>query len=206
MEHLLRIGVLVTAAWALLALTALVLGARAWGKVEHFARAVKPPMAGVAYVFGPGMSPTAKESVREHLPTYFVGVGYHLGIFAGLAYLAMLLGGIGFGTFVLRGLQALSLLGCICGAGLLLRRLLSPYLRRLSCPDDYVANLLTTGFAALACAALVSPPLQPVFLAESAVLLLYVPMGKIKHCVFFFMTRYYLGAHFGRRGTFPPQG
>jgi hypothetical protein len=205
MAHLLHVGVLVTAAWALLALTVLVIRARAWGRVEHFARAVRPPMAGVAYVFGLGMSPTAKESAREHLSTYFGGVGYHLGVFAGLAYLLTLLAGMDIGGFLLRALQVLSLLGAVCGLSLLVKRLLSPNLRRLSCPDDYLANLLTTGFAALAFAALVSSPLQPVFLAESALLLLYLPLGKIKHCFFFFTTRYYLGAHFGRRGTFPPR-
>jgi hypothetical protein len=205
MENLLRIGVLVTATWALLALTVLVIRARMFGKGEQFARAAGSPTAGVVYAFGPGMSPTAKESAREHLPTYFGGVGYHLGVFAGLAFLLMLGSGIGYGGTVLRVLQVLTLAGALCGVGLLVKRLLHPHLRGLSCPDDYVANLLTTGFAGFAFAASVFPALQPAFLAESALLLLYLPLGKIKHCFFFLTTRYYLGAHFGRRGTFPPR-
>jgi hypothetical protein len=35
-------------------------------------------------------------------------------------------------------------------------------------------------------------------------LFLYVPLGKIRHCFFFFAARCHMGAHFGRRGTFPP--
>jgi len=205
MMNLLHIGVLLTGAWALLALTALVIRARAYGKLEYFTPAAGNPMAGVAYAFGPGMSPTTKESAREHLPTYFGGVGYHLGIFTSLAYLVLLVAGVGFGGFMLRIVQALTLLGALCGASLLIKRILTPHLRGLSCPDDYVANLLTTGFAGLAFAAAVSPRLQPAFFGEAAVLLLYMPLGKIKHCFFFFTTRYYMGAHFGRRGTFPPR-
>jgi len=205
MVDLLRIVVVVAAAWALLALTALIVRARAWGRVEYFARAAAPPMAGVVYAFGAGMSPTAKESAREHLTTYLAGVAYHIGVFASLAYLVLLVAGVGIGGVVLLVLQLLTLLATICGATLLIRRVADRQLRRLSCPDDYVANLLTTGMVALACVATVSPRLQAPFLGESALLLLYMPLGKIKHCFFFFTTRYYLGAHFGRRGTFPPR-
>jgi hypothetical protein len=205
MDSLLRISVLVTGAWALLALVALVLRARSFGKPEYFARPAGRAMAGVAYAFGPGLSPTAKESTREHLPTYFAGVGYHAGILAGLAYLVLVLAGAALGDHLPRVIQALCLLGSLCGAGLLIKRLLSAHLRGLSCPDDYAANVLTTGFVALACASASSPALTPAFLAEAAILMAYVPLGKIRHCCFFFPTRYYLGAHFGRRGTFPPR-
>jgi len=204
-ESLLRIGVLAAGAWALLAMIALVLQARTFGKPEYFSRPAGRAMAGVAYAFGPGMSPTAKESVREHLPTYFAGVGYHLGILAGLVSLGLALLGVEAGGVTLRVIQALCLLGSLSGAGLLTKRLLTAHLRGLSCPDDYAANALTTLFVALACAAASWPALTPALLAEAAILMLYAPLGKIKHCIFFFPSRYYLGAHFGRRGTFPPR-
>jgi hypothetical protein len=41
-------------------------------------------------------------------------------------------------------------------------------------------------------------------MAAAIVLLLYVPLGKIRHCLFFFATRYHTGIYFGRRGTLPP--
>ena len=40
-------------------------------------------------------------------------------------------------------------------------------------------------------------------LIAAMVLLCYAPLGKIRHCLFFFLSRYHLGRHFGRRGTFP---
>jgi hypothetical protein len=210
MWTLLHIGVLAMAAWALIALTAMILRTRAHGRIEYFAPAAGRAMGGIAYAFGPGMSPTAKESAREHLATWFAGVGYHIGIFAGFAVLASLIAGVlSNGALApgawLRILQVICLVGALCGAGLLIKRAASPQLRRLSCPDDYVANLLTTMFAGLASVAPLSPTLHRIWLAETIVLLLYMPIGKIKHCFFFFTTRYYLGTHFGRRGVFPPK-
>ena len=49
-------------------------------------------------------------------------------------------------------------------------------------------------------------PADGLWLAEAVLLLVYAPLGKIRHCLFFFTTRYQLGAFFGRRGTFPPAG
>ena len=37
-------------------------------------------------------------------------------------------------------------------------------------------------------------------------LLAYAPLGKIRHCLFFFTTRSAFGTFFGRRGTYPPGG
>lgn len=218
------IGVLAAGAWALLALTAQVARARAHGRSEQYAPAAGRPFSGVLYAFGPGMLPWAKESVREHLPSYGAGVGYHLGIFAAGAYLVLLLAGLTAAPFVLRALRFLSLAGALCGVILLIKRTAQPQLRGLSGPDDYVANALATAFTALAFAdATRSASLDPgfpaamaagaaapltalrgTFLGEAVLLLLYIPVGKIRHCFFFFTTRYYLGAHFGRRGTFPP--
>ena len=74
----------------------------------------------------------------------------------------------------------------------------------MSSPDDYVANGLVTLFAALAFAAAISPGTRPVLFVESMVLFLYLPLGKIRHCFFFFTTRAAMAATFGRRGTLPP--
>lgn len=150
------------------------------------------------------MSPSAKESVREHLPTWFAGVGYHLGIFAGLGYVALLLVGVEVEGILLRVLQVPLLAGAFCGTGLLAKRAFTPRLRGLSCPDDFLSNLLATVFVALAFARTISLGVDAVFLAETMLLFFWVPLGKIRHCLFFFTTRYYMGTHFGRRGTFPP--
>ena len=157
------------------------------------------------YAFGAGMSPWAKESVREHLPSYFLGVFYHLGIFAALALLLLQLANIAPADPILALARIATAAGALAGTGLLGKRLLTPELRGLSCPDDYLSNLLATAFSALAFSAALAPALVPVFWAEAALLFFYIPLGKIKHCCFFFSTRFALGAHLGRRGVFPPR-
>ena len=125
-----------------------------------------------------GCRPAAKESAREHLPTWFAGVGYHLGIFAGLGYLALLLVGVEPDGILRRGFQVPLLAGALCGTGLLAKRAFTPRLRGLSCPDDFLSNLLATAFVALACARTISLRLDAVFLAETMLLFLWVPLGK----------------------------
>lgn len=183
----------------------------------------RPPMApaaasarrGVFYAFGAGMAPTAKESTRTHPGVWLLGVAYHLGIFTALGVLAWVLldGGRGRAPAalpenallpsVLPAAGVLLAAGTLGGLGLLARRAGSPMLRGLSHPDDYVANLLTTVFVALAAARVWSPRVEPALLVAAMALSCYVPVGKIRHCVFFFLSRYHLGRHYGRRGTFP---
>jgi hypothetical protein len=204
MAEALRIGVGLCAGWALLALSVQVLRARAYGTRPIYARPAGDPGKAVLYAFGPGMSPTAKESVREHLPAYFAGMGYHLGIFASLAWLALIiLGGAPGGPILTFG-RVLSALGAGCGLILLGRRILDRRLRGLSSPDDYLANALTTALATLVLISTFAPAAQPVLMVAGMALLLYVPVGKIRHCFFFFTTRAAMAAAFGRRGTLPP--
>jgi len=195
----LSLGVLAAASWALLGLHLLRARTRAYGGRPLYAVPAGNPGAGVRYAFTGAMSPGAKESVREHLPSYVAGMAYHAGLFTALALLVATLAEVSLPTFLAwlsRGPLALGLAG---GFVLLLKRLLVPELRGLSHPDDYLANLLGTVFVALA---LVGP--TRLWLLSAILLLVYVPLGKLRHCFFFFGTRAAFGAFFGRRGVFPP--
>ena len=80
----------------------------------------------------------------------------------------------------------------------------SDVLRPLSVPDDYLSNGLATLAVSLAgLSALGLAPAAPP-LAAGFALLLYLPFGKIRHCLFFFPARFAFGTFFGRRGVFPP--
>ena len=204
MASVLQLGVLASGVWALALLGALHRRAKRYGRRVLYAPPAGDSRQGVIYAFGKGMSPAAKESARGHLSTWFAGVGYHLGIFAGLCYVALLLLGIEPEGIFRRGLQILFLAGALCGTGLLLKRTFTARLRRLSSPDDFLSNLLATAFIALAGARTISASVETLFLAETVLLLFWVPLGKIRHCFFFFTTRFHLATHFGRRGTFPP--
>ncbi|MFN8176794.1 MAG: hypothetical protein U0167_02650 [bacterium] len=204
MSGILRIGVLACAVWAVAAWAAQLRGAGAFGRRTSWAAPARPAWRGVAYAFGPGMSPWAKESVRDHLPAYFAGVAYHAGIFAALLLLGASVMGVGLGGAWRAGVGFLAALGAAAGTVLLVRRARSPLLRAISSPDDYVSNLLTTAVLALAFARTLVPAAEGALFAGGMLLLLWAPVGKIRHCLFFFVTRASSGAFFGRRGVFPP--
>jgi hypothetical protein len=204
MSDPLRTGVLLCAAWAALALGAQLLRTRAFGRRRWISSEAAPPWRGVAYGFGPGMLPAAKESARQHPAVYLTGVAYHAGVFAAFALLALSVAGLAPGGPVLPALRALGLMGAAAGAGLLVRRARSAPLRAISSPDDYLANALTSLFAALAAAGGLGPAAEAGFAGAAMALLLYVPVGKIRHCAFFFVTRYHSGYFLGRRGVLPP--
>ncbi|GLH73334.1 hypothetical protein GETHLI_18360 [Geothrix limicola] len=201
MSVVLTLGVLASATWAVAGLVLLRAEARAYGSRALHAAPAGDPAAGVRYAFTGAMSPGAKESVREHLPSYFAGLAYHGGIFTALGLLLLALCDVALPGRILMGARILLGLGVLGGLGLLLKRLLKPELRRLSHPDDVVSNLLATAFVALALTGPVTA-----WMLSAMLLLIYVPLGKIRHCLFFFVARRHLGAFFGRRGVFPPGG
>lgn len=186
--------VLIAGCWCAVLLAAQLVRARSYGRKRAFAPASGDPAAGVRYAFTGAMLPWAKESVRMNPGSYLAGIVYHAGVFA--AFLLLFLPG--------RALAVLALAGAFAGAALLAKRVLKPHLRGLSNADDFIANGLATGFAALAGASSFLPAAAQALPWWSAALLFYIPLGKIRHCVFFFLSRYHLGAFFGRRGTFPP--
>lgn len=203
MDQPLHLAVLAAAAWAAGALAFTWLRAHSFGRRVLLAPPAGDPAAGVRYAFTAAMLPQAKESVRMHLPSYAAGVVFHLGTFAAFGLLTMTLAGIGLPA-ALRWVAAIPpLLGAAGGLALLVKRVATPYLRGLSSPDDYASNLLTTSFAALSGAASLHPPLVSAWLVAAVLLLVYLPVGKIRHCVFFFSSRAFMGAFFGYRGTFP---
>jgi len=198
---LLSIGVVAAGVWAAGGLLFLRARVRAFGSRQPFAAAAGDPAAGIRYAFTGAMSPGAKESVREHLPSYGLGLAFHGGIFTAFALLTLSLAGFELPRWLWLGSRVLLGLGVMGGLGLLLKRLLRAELRGLSRPDDFVSNLLATGFVALA---IVAP--GRAWWVSAILLLLYTPLGKIRHCLFFFMARSHFGAFFGRRGVFPPEG
>jgi hypothetical protein len=202
----LRSAVLLAAAWAVLALTVTYRRAKAFGRRKSFSKPAGDPAAGVRYAFFQGMAPGAKESVMLNLPSYAAGMAFHAGLLAAFALLAVTVAGGALPGPARIPAGALALAGAAGGLALLVKRAARPHLRGISCPDDFLSNLLATLFVLLACGQLLAPALARPWLLESALLLLYVPLGKIRHCLFFFPTRTHFGAFFGRRGTLPPGG
>jgi len=160
---------------------------------------------GIFYALGPGLLPWAKESASRHLGVYLTGIAYHTGIGAGFAFLGISLLGFDFGHLGRLLFQVFLGGGLISGLGLLLRRIIQKSLRFISCGDDYGANLVVDLFLALALGHLFGWISEILFFVSSIVLLIYLPWGKIRHCLFFFVSRVFFGRFFGRRGVLPRQ-
>ena len=151
------------------------------------------------------MMPWAKESARQHLLTYFTGIIYHLGIACGFVVLVAATLSWQFTDTLKVTLLILTLLGAVAGIGLLVKRAVTSSLRAISTPDDVISNGLVTIFLIAAATTLWVPMATYAFLIITILLLVYIPLGKIRHCFLFFCSRITFGRFFGRRGVLPRQ-
>ena len=182
--------------------------------------------AGVIYSNTSAMLPMQKESAYKHLPTYTAGIILHIGIFvAFIAFLFLYFDAVWrffFQNSVLSLLIAILLgLSSCCGISLKIKRLTSKKLRPISNMDDYISVGLVTLFqitsALLFTVFAFHETFHQYFSSEvhewliiayyifATLLFLYLPMGKLKHVVYYFSARYHLGFFYGRRGTWPPK-
>jgi nitrate reductase gamma subunit len=159
------------------------------------------PAQGVLWAFSLGLAPWAKESARIHWVAYLRGVIIHLAVFVGAPFLVAT-PWLALMPEPLRiSLSAFFGIGAVLGLfGFWMRRA-DPGLRLMSTPDDYFSLALVTLFLAAASASAASAVFLPVFWVISGVTLAYAPFGKIKHFIYFFYERVFVGLFFGRRGT-----
>lgn len=161
--------------------------------------------AGINYSFTGAMSPAKKESAFLHLPTYTAGMIYHIGTFLSAFLIFLVWADVILPPALSWGLATFLLISVLCGTGILIKRMLKKGLRELSNPDDYISNILVTVFQALTSFSLVSGNLlTPWLFLWAGLLLLYIPLGKLKHLLYFFSARRQLGLFFGSRGVWPP--
>jgi hypothetical protein len=158
-------------------------------------------LKGIVYAFTLGMAPWAKESTRIHRLAYMRGIAFHVGIFAGLA---ALIASPWFDAipFVIRALfAAITGAGALMGAAGGVMRIAEENLRGISTRDDHAAVWLVSFWLAVTAIALIYNALAPVMFIVSAVMLVYAPVSKIRHCIYFYYARLFYGLHIGRRGV-----
>jgi hypothetical protein len=162
---------------------------------------------GVLYAFTLGMAPWEKESTRQHWIAYIRGILFHVGVF------------LAFGVFIFSAWIGawpawvtipailLTAAGALFGLAGIWMRLRGANERVLSVPDDYFSVLLTSLFAGLAAVVLAAPTWLPVFYILTGLLGIYIPLSKIRHCAYFFYSKFFFGRGFGHRGVIgQPQG
>jgi hypothetical protein len=198
-----RILVALAILWAVLALTVQVLIARGGGRRDYSKRSGSP-VRGVFYNFTVAMLPAHKETIRRHPAKFAVGAIMHVGTIVALLDIVLLLVRPAAGHWMIGLTRPIVVLALLAGIYLFARRIFSKDLRSMSAPDDYIAILATCGL--LASASLYPLHAQnPVgSLIYAGLLFVYLPLGKLRHVVFFFVARGDYGRRLGYRGVYPP--
>ncbi len=156
------------------------------------------------------LMPWSMSSTRQHLFFYLQFAVFHVAVAASIAmsivlpYFPKLISG----GLIVGALQILFALGSLVGFGRLVRRVVSPYIRAISAPDDYFAVALLTVWLAFACMAAPNNRHETEswllgYFLLTAFFLFYVPFSKISHYIFYPFTRWYLGKTLGHRGVYP---
>lgn len=173
------------------------------GSPNDFALPKAKPGPSIKYSFTGAMSPGKKESAYLHVPTYTAGIVYHIGTF--IAILIFLIQLTGFEIIGILSIVAgiYILVSFLCGIGILVKRIIKKELLHLSNVDDYISNLLVTFFQLFTSLLLFNACFNIPYYIITSVLLLYIPVGKLKHMIYFFAARYHLGLFYGRRGVWP---
>ncbi|HPX59017.1 MAG TPA: hypothetical protein PLL02_01135 [Bacteroidales bacterium] len=150
-----------------------------------------------------------KESAYLHIPTYFAGMVYHIGTFVSflllLFFFINMILQITLPQWVVWVLIAGLSLSALCGFSLLIKRAVSKPMRSLSNADDFISNLLVSLFQLASVAYLLCSCKELSYYLSATILLLYMPVGKLKHLVYFFAARYHLGFFYGWRNVWPPK-
>ncbi len=171
------------------------------GKPKDYSKKSGSPTAGIIYSFTSAMNPANKESAFMHLPTYVAGVIYHIGTFIAIALFFVFLFIKSLNEVITLPLTALMFISAACGIAILFKRLFDKKLKRLSNPDDYISNLLVTAFQVATGIMLLMPQIYPAYLVTVSLLMLYLPVGKLKHAIYFFAARYHIGYFYGWRNV-----
>jgi len=157
----------------------------------------------IIYAFVGAMSPLKKESAMLHLPGYIAGILFHIGTFLSLFWLVLHFLKFTTITLIINASAIFLVSSVLSGIIILMKRMIKPEMRRLSCIDDYFSNLLVTGFQVLSALTLFIGTPLPYLFTWAAILFLYIPLGKLRHVVYFFTSRVHLGMFYGKRGVWP---
>lgn len=195
--------VAVSLAWAVVALAFQVIVARGGGRHDHSRRAGSRAR-GVLYGFTTAMRPDHKESARLHPIAFGIGVLMHVGVVAALFGVVTLVLHPPTGDAVLGAARPVFAAALLAGVTLTIRRHRSATLRAMSTPDDHLAVAATCVLLAAAFFAPFGAPATIAFLACAVLFLVYLPLGKLRHAVFFFIARGDYARRLGYRGVYPP--
>jgi len=173
---------------------------------RDLSRAQDSRWRGVLYAFTLGMAPWEKESGRLHWVAYIRGVLFHVGVFMAFPVLFATPWLAAIPRWIIWIAVAITGLGAVTGFIGVAMRWADKNERALSVPDDYFSVALTAVFVTLAFLTLLAPAALPFFYIVTAVMMVYLPFSKIRHCVYFFYAKFFFGQGFGHRGVLGQPG
>jgi nitrate reductase gamma subunit len=189
-------------AWMVIALVVQWIQARGSGRKEYSVKAGSA-IKGIIYNFTYAMTPRHKESMRLYPIEFTIGVLMHVGILLAIVRVILMLTYPPIAEIKQVAFVIIFGISILCGFYQFLRRVLSKEMRVMSCFDDYLAIIITIDFLIAAFMHEIGFLSPPIFLIHATVVFIYLPIGKLKHALFFFIARADLGARLGYRGTYP---
>lgn len=183
------------------------------GKPTDFSEKSGDVAKGVVYSNTTAMMPNNKESAYMHIPSYALGMLFHMGTFS--CFLIFILSFFRFfnnwlinDAFIHYIIPLFVAVTSIAGISLFIKRLINKDLHALTNPDDYLSNAFTTLFQIATLLYLLTPACTCTinsYYIMTAILFLYMPVGKLKHLLYYFSARYHLGFFYGWRNVWPQQ-
>ena len=161
------------------------------------------------------MLPNHKETISRHPVWFSVGLMMHIGIFIAVVQVLIdLLTPIPDPALIplfpnpihdvfSTGLFLILAIASICAFILFLKRVFSATMRYMSSFDDYFSILLVLDFLVAASIRELTVFQWGPFFIHAAILFFYLPLGKLRHALFFFVARAEYGSRLGYRGTYP---
>ena len=159
----------------------------------------------IAASYASVLTPWRIESLHDHWVRWTAFAIYHLGIFAAIAATFTIPFLPGMMTPAVRWAFVVSIaLAFVAGWMKLVWRLVRPEIRILSTPDDYFSLIVLQVWFFIAMPAILWEPhgWLVTYFVMTALLLVYVPLSKISHYIYWFFSRYFFGVRYGRRGVF----
>jgi nitrate reductase gamma subunit len=200
---ILQLGVTASVLFCIVLLMVLVLRTFTFGRKPSYAHPKGSTTSGIVYAFSQGMLPWEKETASRHIWTYIGGILYHIGILMAFLFLAGTLLRISLSTALLQLMRIMLLIGLVSGVALLIKRIFRPHMKLLSDGDDYLANIIVDFLLLSALVTTFAEAMFVPFAVIAIIIFIYIPFGKIRHCVFFFYSRVLFGDFFGKRGVLP---
>jgi len=161
----------------------------------------------IQYAFLTLAMPWEIESQKRHWYRYLEFALFHLAMAVGIgfAFIVPIIPEIMKNPIISIFAQIFFIFGFVIGISRLLRRIFIAEMRTISTPDDIFCLVLLFLWML---SGIFAAPLKSEFWLFSyycmaTFFLFYVPFSKISHYVYFPFIRFYVGKHFGHRGTFP---